>query len=128
MREKENRPDAATSEQLTMGDVFGEDPFSSHQYNTFDGDISSILSVGQENAVNLKYLMKITGMDNRTVRKTIEDERRRGIPICADCVAGYYLPTTEDEKMRCVRSMRHRATEIFRTAKAIEEAAPDGRC
>ena len=61
-------------------------------------------------------------MDGRTVRLMIERERRAGTPICADNLSGYYLPATEDERAACVRSMRHRAGEIMRTARAIEQA------
>jgi hypothetical protein len=58
--------------------------------------------------------------DGRTIRLMIQRERLEGIPICADNLTGYFLPSTEDEKTACVRSMRHRAGEIMRTAQAIE--------
>ena len=56
------------------------------------------------------------------MRRTIERERRSGVPILADNATGYYLPADELERAACVRSMWHRAGEILRTAQAIEEA------
>ena len=40
----------------------------------------------------------------------------------ADNATGYYLPATEHERAACVRSMRHRAGEIMKSAQAIEQA------
>lgn len=108
-------------QQVEMED-FGETPFSKSDYSTFDGNISSLLSTGQENAVPLRYLKEATGIDGRTVRRMIFEERLSGIPILADNQTGYYLPATLEEKQRCVRSMIHRSEEIKRAARAIEVA------
>lgn len=82
--------------------------------------ISDFLSPGQESAVPLKHLKKITGMDGREIRRMILRERLDGIPILADNLTGYFLPSSEAERTRCVHSMRHRAKEIERAAQAIE--------
>lgn len=82
--------------------------------------VSDLLGRGQENAVSRRHLEKLTELDGRTVRRMIERERREGVPILADNATGYYLPATEHEKAACVRSMRHRAGEIMKTARAIE--------
>ena len=85
--------------------------------------VSDFLSHGRENAVPLRHLKKMMETDGRTVRLMIQQERLSGMPICADNLTGYYLPATEEEKSACVRSMRHRAGEIMRTARAIERGA-----
>ena len=85
--------------------------------------IAELLSCGQHNAIGLKTLMNLTGLDGRTVRKMIEFERRAGSPILSDNTNGYYLPETPEEKDRCVHSLRHRAMEIARTADAIDRAS-----
>lgn len=85
--------------------------------------IADYLSYGQENAIPRRELERLTSMDGRTVRLMIERERRAGTPICADNATGYFLPSTAAEKAACVRSMRHRAGEILRTARAIERGA-----
>lgn len=84
--------------------------------------VSDFLSHGRENAVPLRHLKKLMETDGRTIRLTIQQERLSGTPICADNLTGYYLPANEDEKAACVRSMRRRAGEIMKTARAIERA------
>ena len=84
--------------------------------------VSELLNRGRENAVPLRHLKKLMETDGRTIRLTIQQERLAGTPICADNLTGYYLPATEEEKTTCVRSLRHRAEEIMKTARAIERA------
>lgn len=83
---------------------------------------SDFLSHGRENAVPLRHLKKLMETDGRTVRLMIQQERLSGTPICADNLTGYYIAANEAEKAACVRSMRHRAGEIMKTARAIERA------
>ena len=84
--------------------------------------VSELLNRGRENAVPLRHLKKLMETDGRTVRLMIQQERLSGMPICADNLTGDYLPANEAEKAAFVRSMRHRAGEIMKTAKAIEQA------
>ena len=77
-------------------------------------------SKGQENAVPLRNLESMTGLDGRTIRAMIATERRAGIAVLSDNATGYYLPANEEEKARFVRSMRHRAKEILLAADAVE--------
>ena len=84
--------------------------------------VADLLSDGRENAIPRRELERLTGLDGRTVRLMIERERREGSPILADNATGYYLPATEHERAACVRSMRHRADEIRKTAEAIDRA------
>ena len=85
--------------------------------------VSELLNRGRENAVPLRHLKKLMETDGRTVRLMIQQERLSGMPICADNLTGYYLPANEEEKSACVRSVRHRAAEIIKTALAIERGA-----
>ena len=82
--------------------------------------IAGLLLTGAENALTLSQLSKITGKDARTVRLLIQRDRAAGFPICADNAHGYFMPGSEAEKSACVRSMRHRAREVKRTADNIE--------
>lgn len=84
-------------------------------------EITDLLSHGQANAVPLRDLEGITGLDGRTVRAMISAERRAGAAILSDNVTGYYLPANEEEKARFVRSMRHRAKEILCAAELYRE-------
>lgn len=81
--------------------------------------IADLLGTGKGNATPTKHLMMLTGWDERTVRKQIEHERRRGIPILS-CKDGYFLSADEAERAAFVASMRGRAREILRTADAVE--------
>lgn len=123
MRKIENaRPTAATVGQAN-GKVVGNfqnDCTLSMAGN--QGRISDFLSRGQENSVSLQELQQWTGIDGRIIRRKIATERLQGIPILADNQTGYYLPATEEERKRCVRSMKHRAKEIYKAAQAIETA------
>ena len=65
----------------------------------------------------------MTGLDGREVRRQIERERRAGALIVSNNKDGYYLTNDPAEAQRFARSMQHRAREILRTARAIEEAA-----
>lgn len=125
---KKARPVAPTTGQAggTVRNTFHPDFTSPLAVGQFL--ISDFLSTGQTNAVNLRYLRDVTGLKGREIRRLIQKERLEGIPICSDNVAGYYLPANDFEKMRCARSMRHRAAEIDAAASAIEAATvPGGR-
>ncbi len=118
-------PTVGAVEQAQAGNVLADSYSRNHcTSNPVDGQlkISDLLSTGQENALPLSYLIMTTGQDGRTIRRMIAEERFAGVPILADNKTGYYLPANEDERRRCVRSMRHRAKEIDRAAQAIEAA------
>ena len=84
--------------------------------------IADLLRYEQANAVPLRDLAGITGLDGRTVRAMISAERRAGAAILSNNQTGYYLPANEEEKARFVRSMRHRAKEILCAADAVERS------
>ena len=56
------------------------------------------------------------------MRRIIQAERLRGVPILSDNANGYFLPETEADRAACVRSLRGRAQEILNVADAIERA------
>lgn len=128
MNAKEKAPTSAATlaEAATETAAFGGAAISYGHFTTTAAGrqrrVSDFLSRGRENAVPLRHLKKLLEVDGRTVRLMIERERRAGTPICADNATGYFLPSTADEKAACVRSMRHRAREIMKTARAIEQA------
>lgn len=84
--------------------------------------IADFLSHGEKNAVPLRYLKKITGLDGRIIRRKIQAERLGGTPILSNNATGYFLLADDAESQRCIRSMQHRAGEIARTARAIAAA------
>lgn len=95
---------------------------SHNDCTTWNGPISRLLMCGQENAIPLRQIVNLTGINGRVVRGMISEERLNGTPILSDNATGYYLSASEDEKARFIRSMKHRAGEIMRVAKSIERA------
>lgn len=121
MSAKENAHSAAaTTEQAAENDAGRKIPHN--DYTTGTGPISRLLSHGRANAVPLRHLTAMTKLDGRTVRAMIAAERLAGTPILSDNSTGYYLPGDDAEKVKFIRSMRHRAREIERAAEAIEKA------
>ncbi len=84
--------------------------------------VSDLLLRGEENALPMKHLKAVTDLSSREIRAMIQHERLMGTPICANNQTGYYLPGDSAERDRCVKSMRHRAGEILKSADAIEGA------
>lgn len=82
--------------------------------------ISDLLPHGQANAVPLRLLVSMTGLDGRKIRLMIAQERREGVPIVSDNSSGYFLAETQVEREAFCQSMRHRAKEIMRAADAVE--------
>ena len=119
------RRDAATSKRAKReSHRRGGNPYGNYTTTQSGGQgtISRLLMEGSENGLHLQDLVRLTGEDQRTVRRMIHEERRRGIPILSNSKDGYYLPGNEYEKAECVRQMRGRAREILAAAKAIERA------
>lgn len=117
------RRDAATSKRAKKeSHQAGGNPYQ--EFNTErsggQGTISRLLMTGSENGLHLQDLVRLTGEDQRTVRKLIQEERLQGIPILSDNVHGYFLPGSDYEREICVKSLRGRAQEILETAAAIE--------
>ena len=121
------RPGAGTPERATETAAFGEATISCNHSTTAAADrqikISDYLGHSQESAVTGRELCALTGLDHRTIRAQIEQERRAGARIVAGYNSRYWVTDDPAEAQRFARSMRHRAKEILRTARAIERGA-----
>lgn len=84
--------------------------------------IVDFLLEGRNNAIPLRDLVRITGLDERTVRRQIHLERTAGAVIISDNHSGYYLPEDTSDIQQFSRSMSHRAGEIIKVARAAESA------
>ncbi|MCX4372029.1 MAG: hypothetical protein OSJ58_09385 [Dysosmobacter sp.] len=87
------------------------------------GFIAGLLLYGPENGLTLKDLVHITQWPERAIRKEIEVERRAGALIMSDNRNGYFLTDDPAVARKFVHSMRHRARQIWSTARATEAAA-----
>lgn len=122
MRAKEKaRPAGGTAEQAAEQVHASNMDFTTAE-DVCQIKIADLLSHGAENGITLRHLEKMTGQDGRTIRRQIEAERRAGALIISDNQHGYFLTDDPAEAQRFTRSMRRRASEITRTARAIEEA------
>ena len=129
--------DAATIEnggsgQLSLGGVRLPDPQSITIRPGAQG-LASLLRPGPENAVTVGQITALWDCDARAVTMALYNARRLGEPICSG-TQGLYLPRDEADVRLCVRSMRHRAREIIRSATALarawskqQEACDDGQ-
>ena len=94
---------------------------SANQERKQEGFIAQFLLAGAGQGLHLRDLVRITHLSEREVRKMIQAERLRGIPILSNCRNGYFLPCGAAERAAFVRSMRCRADEIHRAADAVEK-------
>lgn len=84
--------------------------------------ISDFLHVGTKNALTLRELVQLTGEDERTLRRRIQQERKAGVLILSDCQHGYFLPENESDVRRFIRSMSRRSREIAAVSHIAEDA------
>ena len=122
-RKEKARRDAATSKRAKReSHQAGGNPYGNYTTTQSGGQgtIFRLLMEGAGNGLHLQDLVRLTGEDQRTVRKLIQEERLQGIPILSDNVHGYFLPGSDYEREICVKSLRGRAQEILETAAAIE--------
>ena len=87
--------------------------------------IFDLLHPGAENGIKLSELAALTNQDEREVRRRIQAERKGGKLILSDCLHGYFLPASEQDARRFIRSMRGRAYEIATVARSAEAALAD---
>lgn len=79
-------------------------------------DILAAIGDGAENARHKSELIRLTGMQDRELRKTIEYLRRQGVVILSGN-SGYYFPADETELKAFVRQEEHRAKSILVTLR-----------
>lgn len=84
--------------------------------------IADLLHTGGENGLTLRELVQVTGQDERTIRRKIQSERKAGRIICSDNRHGYFLPESELDVRRFIRSMSRRSREIAAVSRAAEDA------
>lgn len=84
--------------------------------------VSDLLHEGAENGATIMELVQLMGEDERSIRRRIQRERKAGKLILSDNQSGYFLPATEDEVKRFIRSMSRRAREISAVAVVAEDA------
>lgn len=124
MRDKEKAPAGvpaptrAEGKGLTTGFPYSD----SNTHRKRNPLISDLLRASAENALTLRELVQLTGEDERSIRRRIQQERKDGKLILSDCQHGYFLPTGESDVRRFIGSMSRRAKEIAAVSRAAEDA------
>ena len=121
--EKGNAPAGGGTPTRATGNGL-ETTFPNQDHNTATQKkllISDLLHVGAENGVTLTELVQLTGEDERSIRRRIQMERKAGKLILSDNQSGYFLPASEHEVRRFIRSMSSRAREITTVACVAED-------
>ena len=121
---KMTHPTAATVERVEAGAETGQATTSTTNDTTPTPTgqavkISDLLGHGQSAAVPLRHLKELAGLPGREVRRMIQAERLRGIPILSDNINGYYLAGDAQEREKFIKSMRGRAAEIVKDRKSV---------
>lgn len=83
-------------------------------------DILACFKYGRANAVHLKELELLTGLNSRALRLIIERIRRDGNTICAD-ENGYYLPETIAELEKYIHRAEAMAKSTFYTLRTARK-------
>lgn len=81
--------------------------------------ILSLIGEGEENAVHKEDLCNTTGLEERTLRKIIEQLRLNGTTIAAN-TNGYFYPVTEIELRSYIKQEKRRAKSTFAIVEAAE--------
>ena len=83
--------------------------------------IHELLTVGREHARTSRELAAVLNCTPRDVTRAIEQERRKGQPICAATGRnpGYFLAADADELERYCGRLHKRAGEIYKTRRAL---------
>ena len=90
--------------------------------------LKNLNAIGRENSVSRKTLTGLTGLSDRKLRSTIENERRAGELICSHMEpgGGYYLPETAVELRAYVSEQRSRIQSQILALTPLERALNGG--
>lgn len=127
-KNKNARPAGGTAGQAAEKDAASKIPHSDFTTDSSEKRekkyqlISDLLHKGRNNGLTLQDLVKLTGMDERIIRRKIHDERKSGILIITDCVNGYFLPENSHDVKVFISSMNGRAREIADISRAAEDS------
>ncbi|MBQ8767174.1 MAG: hypothetical protein IJZ16_10270 [Clostridia bacterium] len=80
--------------------------------------ILSLLGTGRGAGIHVRDICKVTGLDDRAVRKAIETIRRAGVVICTNGLDGYFYPESMEELRLYIRQEERRGRSTFYTLKA----------
>lgn len=89
------------------------------------GDIKATIPKGCDNAILLRDLANVVGVEARQVKRHIQDLRFEGEPIISKTDGGYYYPELGSaadmaNARRFIAMMRDQADQRYVTARVVE--------
>lgn len=82
---------------------------------------------GYENRQPLKKLCSLLDLDERSIQSVISRLTAKGVPICSSrgIDSGVYIPLTEEEREKGLRSIKSQAKEMGKRIIAVSNADLD---
>lgn len=77
---------------------------------------------GELNAVHCKEMVRIFHLNPRTIRRSINNLRKSGVPICSS-EKGYWLGKSPTEVNKTIRHLGHIVNEINNTRAGLVAAS-----
>lgn len=85
-------------------------------------DMYDYLPIGKKNAISKEELVKITGMNERSVREMIAEIRMSYGAVCSTSTSkGYYKPASKQELQEFIDETERRAKSTFAILKIAKE-------
>lgn len=89
-------------------------------------DITTWIPRGKENAIPRSMLCKLTGHDDRDIRKMIEFARTEGVPILSSPeISGYWVSEDIDEIEQFIRQQDRRRNKSAKILSALRKLVAD---
>jgi len=79
------------------------------------------IRTGAANGISLAELINLTGLENRKLRKHIEQLRRSGVVIVSG-ITGYFFPGDQYELSTYIKQEQARARSISKTLRTAKKA------
>ncbi len=91
-------------------------------------NIVDFIPKGKENAVSKYTLATTLEISEREVRRQIEEQRNKGVPIISCSHSkGYYIADSREDVEIITRDLRSRAFKMLKTVSAFENHC-EGQC
>lgn len=87
-------------------------------------NIADYIPTGKINAIKSKELEHMTGIDSSNIRKSINDLRSNGVPICSS-QRGYYIAESNKEILSTISQLNHRIYMMIRAKEGMRKAVED---
>lgn len=88
-------------------------------------DVIRLIPEGVDQKITMPDLASLAHTSTRAVQDTIYKAKMKGVPICCSRKAGdsgYYIATTEDERVHGLQNLKHQANKILEGIEGVAGA------